>query len=224
MSELEVPQSPAPQADDVTLERKNGMGMFMPTTGEAGVFQSRGGSMFYRDSDGVVTPLGASAYSPEDSVENPVPEAVVAIVGSPERPVPLFITGPPVGTEDDYVVAIATGEPDYRLLFLISSTGQVAITPSDEATPALTITSAASDDTTVLQVSSALGDLLTLKADGSFKLIQPGVGTVFEVTSDGETAFGGTDPSSVPEIPASPTAQDVVDVLLAKGLATQAEA
>ena len=165
------------------------------------------------------------------SVANPVSESVWDIVATAEQPIGLFITGPPVGSGEDHLVGIATGEPDYDPLVLIYPTGEVRITPQVAGSPGLTIVSSDSDDSIVLQVDGAAGQVLHLKANGQFRLLQPGVDVVLEVNSDGsikvgrfggELGFYGAEPVARPELPASPDAQDVVDAGIALGLFTQA--
>lgn len=173
-----------------------------------------------------------TGFAPEDAVENTVEQAVVSIVGTMEKPVPLFITGPPVGQGEDYLFAIVSGEPEYKLLFLVSETGSVTASPSTTYDPVLTLVSDVSDASTVFKLSSASGDVLLVAADGAFQISQPGEAIVFNVSNDGSImlgkqgglmAFFGGEPQEKPEVPASPAIQDVVDALVALNLISQAE-
>lgn len=169
---------------------------------------------------------------PEDRIKNPVDESAFSVVASETKPIAVNVTGPPVGTEDEYLVSVATGSPDYEKLFQILKGGGVVITPTDSEETALDVESQATGVTEVVCVKTGLGELLKLFGDGSVLLQQPGSSVILYVDSsgniqigktDGELGFFGAETTAKPEVPASPTVQDVVDAFVELGLISQAE-
>lgn len=169
--------------------------------------------------------------SPPDATENPIDEAVVAIVASEDKPVPLSVTGPPSGTEEAYLVAVSTGEPDYMRLFQISKTGEVTVTPKEGfVDAALSVETETRNLSDMVHVASGLGRILLISTDGAFRLYQPGTDIVFNVDSEGSVSMGkvdgklgflGSEPVERPSVPSSPTAQNIVDALVDLGLIKQ---